>query len=130
MTPCPACGSTTAPKARAGRSICLPCERKAHRARQAKRRVTSAAKVRRVAAEYRARHPERIVARDAVKAAVAAGKLPRVSLLRCVFCGEQASRYDHFKGYAPEHRLAVVPACSGCDGDVIALRKRAERKAA
>lgn len=130
MQPCPTCGDTTAPQARAGRSTCIDCERKAHRARQAKRRRSSAAKVRAVAAEYRARHPERIAARDAVKRAVAAGRLPRVSLLRCVFCGEPASRYDHFKGYSQEHRLAVVPACSACDGDVIALRKRAERKAA
>ena len=124
MTPCPACGSTAAPKARAGRSTCISCERKAHRARQAKRRRVSAAKVRAVHAEYRARHPERIAARDAVKRAVAAGRLPRVSLLRCVCCGEPATRRDHLKGYAVEHHLATVPLCSACDGDVIRMRKR------
>lgn len=74
---------------------------------------------------YKAAHPDRIQARDAVAYAVRTGRLPKVSLLRCVLCGERATRRDHLKGYGESERLLTVPLCSSCDGEVIAARRSA-----
>lgn len=50
----------------------------------------------------------------AVGNAVERGKLPRVRTLQCTYCPNQAQGYHHHKGYAPEHRLDVIPVCHPC----------------
>lgn len=56
-------------------------------------------------------------ARRCVHSAVRRGRLPRVTTLICVECGErQAEHYHHYKGYAVEHRLDVVAVCARCHG--------------
>jgi hypothetical protein len=42
------------------------------------------------------------------------GKLPPVTTLACVKCGKQAKHYHHHKGYAPEHKVDVIPLCVLC----------------
>lgn len=69
----------------------------------------------------REKHPEKWRCRWAVSNAIRSGKLARPSTMCCVDCGKQASRYDHYLGYAPENRLAVQPVCAPCDG----LREKA-----
>ena len=53
-------------------------------------------------------------ARRAVYVAVRYGRLPRVKSVKCVDCGDPAAEYDHFLGYAKEHRLNVEPVCLSC----------------
>ena len=33
-------------------------------------------------------------------------------------CGKQGEQYHHHKGYAPEHRLDVVPICRKCHDEL------------
>lgn len=56
----------------------------------------------------------RAVAHTTLYRAVVAGKLPRPDTLTCTDCGGPAREYDHYLGYAPEHRLSVQPVCRGC----------------
>lgn len=68
---------------------------------------------------YRAglrRYPERINARKAVAYAVQIGRLPGVTETACVDCGAPARQYDHYLGYAREHRLHVQAVCRACHG--------------
>lgn len=60
------------------------------------------------------RHPNQQKARDAVKYAVAAGRIPWPDSLQCHYCPAQAKQYHHYKGYKPEHWLEVVPVCIKC----------------
>lgn len=69
----------------------------------------------------RAKHPEKWRCRWAVSNAVTDGRLAPVRTRICVDCGAEATRYDHYLGYAHENRLDVQPVCSTCDG----LRERA-----
>lgn len=72
------------------------------------------AKVQATYRRSRAKHRDKALARDAVNNEVKAGRMPRASSLPCVRCDRQASEYHHHKGYAPEHRLDVIPVCKPC----------------
>lgn len=50
----------------------------------------------------------------AVASAVARGQMLAATSLACAQCGGRARQYHHHLGYAPEHRLAVIPLCSSC----------------
>ena len=63
---------------------------------------------------HQLRNPERHQARQTVTRAVTRGKLPRPDKLVCTDCGERAGEYDHYLGYAAEHRLDVQPVCIKC----------------
>lgn len=63
---------------------------------------------------FNARHPNFIKAKHAVNNAIQVGKLPRPDNLRCHYCDHPAKHYHHYKGYAPEHWLDVVPVCVPC----------------
>jgi len=71
-------------------------------------------------------------AHRAVEVAVRYSRLPRANTLPCTDCGhiwkpgERRHEYDHYLGYAPEHRLSVQPVCTTCHAD----RERARRRAA
>lgn len=67
---------------------------------------------------FNTRHPEQIKAKDAVNHAVKSGRLPRPDSLQCHYCPAQAKEYHHYKGYAPEHRLDVVPVCIKCHNEI------------
>ena len=62
----------------------------------------------------RGRYPEKAKARQTVQCAVAKGRIPSVLTLKCMDCGDPAKRYDHYLGYAEEHRLHVQPVCTFC----------------
>lgn len=92
-----------------------PAGRRAHRAactRYSKtptgRDISSRCKVR-----YRANHPDRAKAHNAVMNAVGAGILPRARTLGCTHCFAQATQYHHYS-YAQEDWLNVVPICRMC----------------
>jgi hypothetical protein len=76
----------------------------------------------------RDRHIAQTAARNAVRLAIGAGDLPRRPPA-CEACGVAGFRrpvtkaggsgawsiqYHHYLGYAPEHRLTVVPLCGSC----------------
>jgi uncharacterized protein (DUF2132 family) len=42
------------------------------------------------------------------------GTLVPPSAQRCADCGGPAAEYDHYLGYAPEHKLDVQPVCRSC----------------
>lgn len=65
---------------------------------------------------FQARHPEQCKAIQVVRDAIRIGKLPRPDTLQCHYCPAQAEQYHHHKGYAPEHRLNVIPVCILCHG--------------
>ena len=65
------------------------------------------------AKRYHKRHPEKIIAKHAVYSAVRAGLLPKAETFICS-CGNQAEHYHHYKGYAKEHHLSVIPMCADC----------------
>lgn len=67
---------------------------------------------------YKVRHPERLKAHEAVNIAVRKGRLPRPDSLQCHYCPAQAKEYHHYKGYAPEHWLDVVPVCTKCHNKI------------
>ena len=71
--------------------------------------------------EYKRNHREKIIAQIAVSIAVRAGKLPRVSTLKCSNCPKQASHYHHHKGYASENHLKVIPVCTSCHKNLHSL---------
>lgn len=69
-----------------------------------------------------------IVAGRAVHLAIAEGRLPRLEDTPCIRCWAPATEYHHHRGYAPEHRLDVVPMCRPCH--YAAHRTDRRRKAA
>lgn len=82
--------------------------------RNAQKRAWRASNRRRCRAAYRdygRKYPERRAAHDAVKEAVKAGKLPRVSTCSCFVCGKQAEQYHHVD-YSK--RLEIIPVCRKC----------------
>ena len=68
-------------------------------------------------AKHRLKYPEKHKARTAVGNAIKAGALPHPTTLNCV-CGHFAREYHHHLGYAPEHRLDVIPMCIQCHHDL------------
>lgn len=62
---------------------------------------------------YLIRHPEYKKARNAVSNAIISRELSRPNIFHCP-CGKQAEQYHHHLGYAPEHRLDVIPVCIKC----------------
>jgi len=67
---------------------------------------------------FKIRHPEQVKARDAVNHAIRDGRLLRPDSLQCHYCPAQAKQYHHYKGYAKEHWLDVVPVCVKCHGEI------------
>jgi len=63
--------------------------------------------------EYRSQYPERKKARDAVRTAVAHGRMPRADSNHCAECGGRAKEYHHWS-YLPKHALDVIPLCDPC----------------
>lgn len=69
---------------------------------------------------YQIKHPEQRKARNAIRSAIRAGKMPQPDTLQCHYylqnpdCEKQAKQYHHWHGYEPEHWLDVVPACITC----------------
>jgi len=59
-------------------------------------------------------HPDHVLAWVAVNNAIRVGKLPRPDSLKCAYCPNPAKEYHHYFGYAPEHVLDVLPACTKC----------------
>jgi len=59
-------------------------------------------------------HSEYRRATSAVSHAIRDGKLPRLEILKCHYCHEQAEQYHHHLGYEPEHFLNVVSVCRSC----------------
>jgi excisionase family DNA binding protein len=57
---------------------------------------------------------EQSLATAAVRGAVLGGLLEPVETLRCADCAEAAQAYHHHRGYAPQHRLDVIPLCDRC----------------
>ena len=78
------------------------------------RRYEESEKGKAVSKRRRQRYPERIKARDAVNKAVATGRLLRPDFRLCYYCPKPAQQYHHWKGYAKEVWLDVVPACKEC----------------
>lgn len=52
--------------------------------------------------------------RRLVKEQVNSGSLPRVADTPCFHCGNTASGYDHYKGYALRNAFMVLPVCRRC----------------
>ena len=74
------------------------------------------------AANHKAKHPERIVARNALTQAIRSGKFAKAKDCLCNICaslmGEMpAKTYHHLLGYEHEHRLDVVPLCATCHSE-------------
>lgn len=65
----------------------------------------------------------RVEAYRALTRAVMHGEIPRVTSLNCR-CGAKARHYHHHNGYAPKHRLDVVPLCIFCHRAEHAVEKR------
>lgn len=63
---------------------------------------------------YRARHPEKVQARNAIAHAIERHGMTPAKELSCFDCGAPAARYDHFLGYARIHWLDVQPVCVRC----------------
>jgi hypothetical protein len=58
--------------------------------------------------------PEKIKARALVNQRVRFGRIPKASSLPCSECGNEASHYHHYNGYAFENRYDVKPVCVKC----------------
>jgi len=65
----------------------------------------------RASANHRAKHPDRVGAREAIRSAVLSGHMLHVSTHKCRECNEQAQEYHHPDYSAP---LDVVPLCREC----------------
>ena len=63
---------------------------------------------------YRRLYPEKYKAATALGTAVRNKTLPNAKSLQCSSCTEPAIEYHHLKGYAPKHRLNVIPVCGSC----------------
>jgi hypothetical protein len=66
--------------------------------------------------EYQLLYPDRHAAREAVHAAVKAGKMPHPTSLSCAECGKPAVGYHHHRGYAFAYRLEAQALCAACHG--------------
>lgn len=69
---------------------------------------------------YRRRNPNKVKAGNAVRHAVASGKMPQVTTLKCNRCPNQAQEYHHWS-YLPEFWLDVEPICKKCHKKVKAV---------
>ena len=58
--------------------------------------------------------PEVIAAHGAVSNWTRSGRMPKPATLKCVDCDVQGQCYDHYLGYAKEHRLDVQSVCYSC----------------
>ena len=63
---------------------------------------------------YYLQYPNRKKAKCAVSTATRRSKMPKVDTLQCQYCPAQAEQYHHYKGYAKEHWLDVIPTCRKC----------------
>ena len=83
--------------------------------RDRKRRVTPRYKERHLAIQvlYRARHPERVRARDRLRYAVRTGKVVRED---CAVCGMKPTQGHHHNGY--DHPFDVTWLCSKHHGEM------------
>lgn len=54
-------------------------------------------------------------AHTAIRDAVRHGKISKPTTFKCSDCPKQATEYDHYLGYAPEHWLDVQPTCHSCN---------------
>lgn len=64
---------------------------------------------------YCLNNPEKRKAKIPINNAIRAGRLAPAWHFLCEVChNERASEYHHFLGYAPEHRLDVIPVCRTC----------------
>lgn len=69
------------------------------------------------------RTSEQIRAHNAIAKAVTKGIMLKAKSLKCFDCSNQASEYDHFKGYEKEFVLIVQPVCHSCHGLRMTTRK-------
>jgi hypothetical protein len=60
------------------------------------------------------RHSKARKAGSAVNGAIQSGLIPNAKFLRCNYCPNSAQEYHHYKGYAKEHWLDVLPTCIKC----------------
>lgn len=68
--------------------------------------------------QYVVRSPDKAKAHNAINNAVRSGRMRHISTQVCARCGAPAEEYHHYRGYAPEQRLKVVPLCRGCHKQV------------
>lgn len=101
MRICPGCRVRPMAFFRKGWTKCSPCRHASINRTEANRR-------------YRARHPEKVQARNAVTHAIERERIAPAKELPCIDCGRPAARYDHFKGYSRLHWLDVQPVCTLC----------------
>ncbi len=64
--------------------------------------------------EWHKQNPGAYAAHDAVYSAIRNGDLKPITECKCQQCDKPAKHYHHTLGYAPEHRLDVVPLCVTC----------------
>jgi len=67
---------------------------------------------------FHIRNPDYMKANIAIGDAVQAGRLPRPDTFSCHYCSKSAKQYHHYKGYACEHWLDVVPVCIPCHKEI------------
>lgn len=63
---------------------------------------------------HKARYPEKERAHRAVHKAISSGRMLPARQRICDHCGQPSTAYHHYKGYASEHRLDVIPLCTRC----------------
>ena len=63
---------------------------------------------------YRRKYRDRAKATRVLRYQIEKGLIPPASNFLCLRCERQAQDYHHHLGYAPEHRLDVVPLCKPC----------------
>lgn len=66
------------------------------------------------ATKSQTKNPQKWHARHTVNNAVRDGKLIKLSLLKCYYCGNQAKHYHHWHGYSQKYILDVIPVCKKC----------------
>jgi hypothetical protein len=67
------------------------------------------------ASKQRLKYPDKVKARNAVNHAIEAGRIASAKQFKCQYCNKQAQQYHHWRGYAPEQWLDVIPVCRVCD---------------
>jgi len=82
--------------------------------RRAGRKYGQTEKGRRAYRKRRLKYPDKIKARSALNTTIHAGQLAPPTDFQCQQCGAQAEQYHHWRGYAPEHWLDVIPLCRKC----------------
>jgi len=75
----------------------------------------NSSKVKKIYQKDYQKYPAHHIARSAVNRLVKEGKLSKTSLLKCAGCGNQATEYDHYKGYERENWTKVEAVCSQCN---------------